>query len=172
MKELNALVKIFGSYVITQSTVSFDKVGGGVPTSDEINEVKSTASYKSTMCRMGPGRKITISKMVNDGDLQWSFEYDREGCICSSPHLSTLSSHSEVIPAVEAPGYYWECAGSIGAGKVVQEYCLLDENQANKLEKNVDEWEVLDNDNLKMRWVFNDLISDIQISFSSQAERI
>ena len=42
-KELNALVKILGSYVITQNSVSFNKVGGGVPTSDEINEVKSTA---------------------------------------------------------------------------------------------------------------------------------
>ena len=61
---------------------------------------------------------------------------------------------------------------SIGAGKVVMESCLLDENRAKKLEKSVSEWEVLDNDNLKMRWVHNDLISDIQISFSSQAERI
>ena len=57
---------------------------------------------------------------------------------------------------------------------MVQEYCLLDENQANKLEKNVVEWEVLDNNNLKMRRVNNDLIPDngIQISFSSQAGRI
>ena len=172
MKELNALVKILGSYVITQSSVSFNKVGGGVTTSDEINEAKSTASFKNMMCKMGPGRKITISKMVNDGDLQWSFEYDREDCTCSSHHSFTLSSQNKIIPAVGVPGHYWELTVSIGAGKVVQEYCLLDENQANKLEKNVDEWEVLDNDNLKMRWVFNDLISDIQISFSSQAERI
>ena len=43
VKELNALVKILGSYVITQNSVSFNKVGGGVPTSDEIYEVKSTA---------------------------------------------------------------------------------------------------------------------------------
>ena len=44
VKELNALVnKIPGSYVITQNSVSFNKVGGGVPTSDEIYEVKSTA---------------------------------------------------------------------------------------------------------------------------------
>ena len=121
---------------------------------------------------MGPGRKITISKMVNDGDLQWSFEYDREGCTCSSPHLFTLSSHNKIIPAVEAPGCYREQAVSIGAGKVVMESCLLDENQANKLEKRVGELEVLDNDNLKMRWVKTNLISDIQISFSSQAERI
>ena len=55
---------------------------------------------------------------------------------------------------------------------MVQEYGLLDENRANKLQKDVIGWEVLDNDNLKMRWVNNDLISDIQISFSSQAERI
>ena len=172
MKELYALVKILGSYVITQSTVSFNKVGGGVPTSDEINEVKSTEWYKERMCRMGPGRKITISKMVNDGDLQWSFEYDREGCTCSFLHSFTLSSHNKIIPAVSAPGRCTERAGSIGAGKLVHEACLLDENRANKLEKNVLEWEVLDNDNLKMRWVNNDLISDIQISFSSQAERI
>ena len=121
---------------------------------------------------MGPGRKITISKMVNDGDLQWSFEYDREGCTCSSPHLFTLSSHNKIIPAVSAPGRYWESAVSIGAGKLVNESCLLDENRANKLKKQVIEWEVLDNDNLKMRWVHTNLISDIQISFSSQAERI
>ena len=171
VKELNALVKILGSYVITQSTVSFNKVGGGVPTSDEINEVKSTEWYKERMCRMGPGRKITISKMVNDGDLQWSFEYDREGCSCSHSHSSTLSSQNKIIPAVGVPGHYWELTVSIGAGKVVQEYCLLDENQANKLEKNVVGWEMLDNNNLKMRRVNNDL-SDIQISFSSQAERI
>ena len=124
------------------------------------------------MCTMGPGRKITISKMVNDGDLQWSFEYDREGCTCSSPHLFTLSSHNKIIPAVSAPGRYWESAVSIGAGKLVNESCLLDENRANKLQKHVIEWEVLDNDNLKMRWVHTNLISDIQISFSSQAERI
>ena len=43
VKELNALVKILGSYVIAQSAVSFNNVGGGVPTSDEIYEVKSTA---------------------------------------------------------------------------------------------------------------------------------
>ena len=171
-KELKALVKILGSYVITQSTVSFNKVGGGVPTSDEINEVKSTDWYKACMCTMGPGRKIAISKMVNDGDLQWSFEYDTEGCTCSYPHLFTLSSHNKIIPAVSAPGRYWERTVSIGAGKLVRETCLLDENQANKLEKNVDEWEVLDNDNLKMRWAKTNLISDIQISFSSQAERI
>ena len=61
---------------------------------------------------------------------------------------------------------------SIGAGKLVNESCLLDENRANKLKKQVIEWEVLDNDNLKMRCVNNDLIFDIQISFSSQAERI
>ena len=125
------------------------------------------------MCTMGPGRKIAISKMVNDGDLQWSFEYDREGCTCSSPHLSfTLSSHNKIIPAVGAPGRYLERTVSIGAGKVVMESCLLDENRAKKLEKSVSEWEVLDNDNLKMRWVHTYLISDIQISFSSQAERI
>ena len=171
MKELNALVKIPGSYVITQSTVSFNKVGGGVPTSDEINEVKSTDWYKERMCRMGPGRKITISKMVNDGDLQWSFEFDREGCSCSSPHLFFLSSQNKIIPVVGAPGRYWERTVSIGAGKVVMESFLLDENRANKLEKHVVEWEVLDNNNLKMRRVNNDL-SDIQISFSSQAERI
>ena len=152
--------------------MSFNKVGGGVPTSDEINEVKSTALYKNKMCRMGPGRKITISKMVNDGDLKWSFKYDREGCTCSSPHLFTLSSHNKIIPAVSAPGRYWERTVSIGAGKLVRETCLLDENQANKLEKRVGELEVLDNDNLKMRWVKTNLISDIQISLSSQAERI
>ena len=172
VKELNALVKILGSYVITQSTVSFNKVGGGVLTSDEINEVKSTDWYKAGMCKMGPGRKITISKMVNDGDLQWSFEYDREGCTCSHSHLFTLSSHNMIIPAVEEPGCYWECAGSIGAGKVVQEYCLLDENQANKLKKDLVEWELLYNDILKMRLVHKCLISDIQFSVSSQAERI
>ena len=122
---------------------------------------------------MGPGRKIAISKMVNDGDLQWSFEYDTEGCTCSYPHLFTLSSHNKIIPAVEAPGCYREQAVSIGAGKVVMESCLLDENRANKLEKTVIEWEVLDNDNLKMRCVYNcNDLSDIQISFSSQAERI
>ena len=42
VKELNALVKILGSYVITHNSVSFNKVGGGVLTSDETNEVKST----------------------------------------------------------------------------------------------------------------------------------
>ena len=173
-KELNALVKIIGSYVITQSNVSFNKVGGGVPTSDEINEVKSIDWYKAVMCRMGPGRKITISKMVNDGDLQWSVEYDREGCNCSSHHSFTLSSYNKIFPspAVSAPGRCTERAGSIGAGKLVHEACLLDENRANKLKKQVIEWEVLDNDNLKMRWVHTYLISDIQISFSSQAERI
>ena len=172
MKELNALVKILGSYVITQNSVSFNKVGGGVPTSDEIHEVKSTDWYKSTMCKMGPGRKITISKRVNDGDLQWCFEHDREGCTCPFLHSFTLSSHNKIIPAVGAPGRYLERTVSIGAGKVVMESCLLDENRAKKLEKSVSEWEVLDNDNLKMRWVHTYLISDIQISFSSQAERI
>ena len=121
-------------------------------------------------CTMGPGRKIAISKMVNDGDLQWAFEYDREGCTCSYSHLFTLSSHHKIIPA--APGRYRERTVSIGAGKVFREACLLDENRAKKLEKSVSEWEVLDNDNLKMRWVHTYLISDIQISFSSQAERI
>ena len=118
---------------------------------------------------MGPGRNITISKMVNDGDLKWSFEYDREGCTCSFPHSFFLSSFNKIIPAVGAPR---ENAVSIGAGKLVHKSCLLDENRANKLQKNVIEWEVLDNDNLKMRCVKTNLISDIQISFSSQAERI
>ena len=171
MKELNALVKILGSYVITQSNVSFNKVGGGVPTSDETNEVKSTEWYKERMCRMGPGRKITISKMVNDGDLQWSFEYDREGCSCSHSHSSTLSSQNKIIPAVGAPGCYKESAASIGAGKLVLEYCWYWSTGAG-VEKNVGEWEVLDNDNLKMRWVKTYLIPDIQISFSLKAERI
>ena len=111
VKELNALVKIPGSYVITHNSVSFNKVGGGVPTSDEIDEFKSTASYKAAMCKMGPGRKITISKMVNDGDLKWSFEYDREGCTCSHSHLFTLSSHNMIIPAVlELAGWCWSPA--------------------------------------------------------------
>ena len=121
---------------------------------------------------MGLGRKITINKMVNDGDLQWSFEYDRGGCNCSKPHSFTLSSQNKIIPAVGVPGHYWELTVSIGAGKVVLESCLLDENQANKLDKSVDEWEMLDNDNLKMRWVKTYLIPDIQISFSLKAERI
>ena len=172
MKEPNAPIKILGSYVITQNTLFFNKIGGGVPTSDEINEVKSTAWQKARMCTMGPGRKIAISKMVNDGDLQWSLEYDREGCSCSNSHSFTLSSYNLIFPAIGAPGCYRETAVSIGAGKLVRETCLLDENQANKLEKNVIEWEVLDNDNLKMRCVKTNLISDIQISFSSQAERI
>ena len=107
--------------------------------------------------------------MVNDGDLQWSFEYDKGGCTCSFPHSFFLSSFNKIIPAVGAPR---ENAVSIGAGKLVHKSCLLDENRANKLQKNVIEWEVLDNDNLKMRWVKTNLISDIQISFSSQAERI
>ena len=111
-------------------------------------------------------------KMVNDGDLKWSYESDREGCTCSYPHLFTLSSHNKIIPAEGAPGHYNERTVSIGAGKLVMESCLLDENRANKLEKNVLEWEVLDNDNLKMRWAKTNLISDIQISLSSQAERI
>ena len=173
VKELNALVKIPGSYVITQNSVSFNKVGGGVLTSDEINEVKSIDWYKAVMCRMGPGRKIAISKIVNDGDLQWSLEYDREGCSCSNSHSFTLSSYNLIYPAIGAPGYYRETAVSIGAGKLVNESCLLDENRANKLKKQVIEWEVLDNDNLKMRCVYNcNDLSDIQISFSSQAERI
>ena len=43
MKEPNALIKILGSYGITQNNLFFNKIGGGVSTSDEINEVKSTA---------------------------------------------------------------------------------------------------------------------------------
>ena len=99
-KEPNALIKILGSYVITQNTLFFNKIGGGVPTSDEINEVKSTAWQEARMCTMGPGWKITISKLTIsemvifrpgpivvpsltiDGDLLWSFEYDREDCTC------------------------------------------------------------------------------------------
>ena len=67
MKEPNALIKILGSYVITQSTVFFNKVGGGVPTSDEIYEVKSTAWQEARMCTMGHS---TLAALMCNGSTE------------------------------------------------------------------------------------------------------
>ena len=174
VKELDALARIPGNYIVARMNVCFSKCGGGVLASgDEINEVKSTPLYNADMCMTRPGRRFSVVKAVINGDLKWIFEFDTVGCFCSRNHTIIRSSQNETERS-NVPGCYGEHTMSIGTGKVVSNDSLYYEHQANKKLLHHRRWEleVADNDNLKMHLVTTDLTSNNQISFSSSAFRI
>ena len=174
VKELDALARMPGNYKVGRMNVRFSKYGGGVVASaDEINEAKSTVLYRAAMCKMGPGRRFSVVRVVINGDIQWACEFDNLGCICSMPHTVIISSQNEK-ERTSKPGCYVELTRSIGTGKVVSDDSLYHEQQANKKLLHQIRWELelADNDNLKMHLVDTDLRSNNQLSFTSSAFRI
>ena len=174
VKELDALARIPGNYIVARMNVCFSKCGGGVLASgDEINEVKSTVLCNAEMCMMRPGRRLSVVKAVINGDLKWIFEFDTVGCFCSRNHTIIRSSQNET-ERTNVPGCYVEHTMSIGTGKVVSDISLYHEHQANKKLLRHRRWELelADNDNLKMHLVATDLRSNNQFSISSSAFRI
>ena len=174
VKELDALARIPGNYIVARMNVCFSKCGGGVLASgDEINEVKSTPLYNAEMCMTRPGRRFSVVKAVINGDLKWIFEFDTVGCFCSRSHTIIRSSQNET-ERTNVPGCYVELTMSIGTGKVVSDISLYHEHQANKKLLHHRRWELelADNDNLKMHLVATDLRSNNQFSISSSAFRI
>ena len=174
VKELDALARMPGNYIVARTNVCFSKCGVGVLASgDEINEVKSTVLCNAEMCVTRPGRRFSVVKEVINGDIKWTCEFDTVGCFCSRSHTIIRSSQNEKKRS-NVPGCYVELTRSIGTGKVVSDTSLYHEHQANKklLQHRRRELELADNDNLKMHLVATDLRSNNQFSISSSAFRI
>ena len=174
VKELDALARMPGNYIVARMNVCFNKCGGGVLASgDEINEVKSIPLYNAEMCLTRPGRRFSVVKAVINGDIQWTCEFDTVGCICSRNHTFIRSSQNKTERS-NVPGCYVELTMSIGTGKVVSNDSLYYEHQANKKLLHHRRWELelADNDNLKIHLVNTDLRSNNQFSISSSAFRI
>ena len=174
VKELDALARMPGNYIVARRNVCFSKCGVGVLASgDEINEVKPTVLCNAEMCVTRPGRRFSVVKEVINGDIKWTCEFDTVGCICSKNHTIIFSSQNET-ERTSVPGCYLELTTSIGTGKVLSNYSLYHEHQANKKLLRQIRWELelADNDNLKMHLVATDLRSNNQFSISSSAFRI
>ena len=175
VKELDALARMPGNYIVARTNVCFSKCGGGVLKSgDEIKEVKSTVLYNEAMCMIGPGRRFSVVKAVINSDIQWTCEFDNLGCICSMPHHTVTFSSLNKTERKSAPDCYLERTISIVTGKVVKDTSLYHENHANKKLLHHGRWELelADNNNLKMRLVVTDLTSNNQFSISSIVFRI
>ena len=174
VKELDALARIPGNYIVARMNVRFNKCGGGVLASgDEINEVESTVLCNAEMCLTRPGRRLSVVKAVINGDLKWTVEFDTVGCICKMTHTFIRSSQNWT-ERTNVPGCYLELTMSIGTGKVLSNNSLYHGHQANKKLLHHRRWELelADNNNLKMHLVTTDLTSNNQFSISSTSFRI
>ena len=71
-KELAKLSNLHGSYKLIETrSEKFTKTGGGAPTPEEINRIKSHGFYKVCMVLLRPSPTLSISKAPKTSGLLW-----------------------------------------------------------------------------------------------------
>ena len=106
-KELDKLSNFHGSYkLIKTRSEKFTKTGGGAPTPEEINRIKSNGRYKVLP---PPPPTLSISKASKTSAYLWSVEI-------SNTHIYCLPSRNmtHTLPS----GNFWEEGTEIGDGDV------------------------------------------------------
>ena len=106
-KELDKVSNFHGSYKLIETrSEKFTKTGGGAPTPEEINRIKSNGRYKVLP---PPPPTLSISKASKTSAYLWSVEI-------SNTHIYCLPSRNmtHTLPS----GNFWEEGTEIGDGDV------------------------------------------------------
>ena len=107
-KELDKLSTFHGSYkLIKTRSEKFTKTGGGAPTPEEINRIKSNGRYKVLP---PPPPTLSISKASKTSAHLWSVEI-------SNTHFACLPSRN-VTHTLPSGNYWGEDGTEIGDGDV------------------------------------------------------
>ena len=122
-RELDKLCDFPGSYKLNETRPEkFTKTGGGAPTPEEINRVKSTlVSTGFYRYRFPPRSTLSISKASKTSDDLWLLKLSNNDLVwLPSRNVTSTDRTYRTVPYVGyvIPGYYLEASTEIADGNV------------------------------------------------------